>query len=340
MPTRRNPAMHLLASRLAAVIFLVAFLAPAASWAGQELQEAASPKWNLQVLDAAAVSGDRLRLKEIAAPGEGFPEAAWKSIGETLLWKGPEKPGATVIIPGDKILNALRYYLRDAPLEFLLPNQTTVRRGGSVIYSDRIKTLVVDFLTPQITGFSGQASIDEIKTPPFVFLDGDPQKAAIEALEELKPGQNRLALVEVGDKGRAVRKASLEAEISLVAQVAVAATPINSTQGQITPPMIAFESMNLARIKGKPWDGSGGPWRVRTSVGQGQVVYEDNLEPMPTICRGDKVTLAYRGKRVQLSAEAEAITDGFLGQGITVRNLQSGIQVSGLVEGPGAVVVQ
>ncbi len=339
---RRNGILALIIGA-AAMACLGALAAPGLALAGQTVDEAPKQLWTLRIKQAVAVSGDRPLLGEIAEPAEGFPEAAWKSLSRTPLWKSPEKPGAMMVIPADKVVNALRYYLRDAPVEYLAPNQVAVRRGGRVLNQEELGAMAVEYLTQKIKDFPGQASIAKVDAPAYLFVDGGPEAVSVEGAGELKPGANKLYFADHGERGeksRAVRKTPFNAEISLVVQAAVAARPINASEGQIIPSMIAFERMDVSRLSGVPWDGGGGPWRVKTSVGQGQVVYQENLEPMPAICRGDKVTLAYRGKRIRLLAEAEAVTDGFMGKEITVRNLQSGVQVSGRVEGPGAVVVQ
>jgi len=339
MASRANVFLAVTAASLALASFVAVFTGRAA-FAGQQAKAPVEKQWTLTIRPAAVASGDRLLLKEIARPSDDFPEAAWRTMGETLLWKSPDKIGAAVSIPSDKVINALRYYLRDAPVEYAAPGQVAVQRGGSVLYQDDVNALAVEYLTQKVKDFPGQASIAKVDAPAFIFMDGPPGTASIEAAGELKPGVNKIYLVDAAEKGRPGRKTPLSAEISLVVQAAVATRPINANEGQIIPSMIAFERKDAGKLSGIPWDGSGGPWRVKLSVGQGQVVYKDNLEPMPAICRGDKVTLAYRGERIKLKAEAEAVTDGFLGKEITVRNLQSGVQVSGLVEGPGSVVVQ
>lgn len=335
-PCRKTACSLLLAVILTAALGIV----PRAVRAAEELAPAPDNLWRLVVNPAAASSGERLRLKEIASPGENFPPAAWKALSETLLWKAPANPGGVVIIAADKVIGALRYYLREAPLEYVMPNQVAVRSGGGVLFQDRVKAMAVEYLTPLLKTLPGQAALGDMEVPLYVFLDAGAENASFETRDALAPGRNQLYLVETRQDGKTVRKVSIPVEIQSFAQVAVASRPINASDGQIVPDMAVFERKDLSRLKGRAWDGSGGPWRVRTAVGQGQVIYEDNLEPMPTISRGDKITLAYRSKRIRLSALAEAVTDGFLGESITVRNLQSGSQVTGLVEGPDTVVVQ
>jgi flagellar basal body P-ring formation protein FlgA len=342
MSSRPNSSRRKAASSLILAVILTAawgLWLPAAR-AAEGLAPATDNLWRLVVNPAAAARGERLRLKEIAAPGDNFPPAAWKALSETLLWKAPSNPGGVVIIAADKVVGALRYYLREAPLEYVMPSQVAVRRGGSVLFQERVKTMAVEYLTPRLTELPGQAVIGEIDAPVYVFLDSETDAAAFEVKNALAPGRNQLYLIETRQDGKAVRKTTIPVDIQAFAQVAVASRPINVSDGQIVPDMTVFERKDLSRLKGRAWDGSGGPWRIKTAVGQGQVIYADNLEPMPTIIRGDKITLAYRSKRIRLSALAEAVTDGFLGEPITVRNLQSGSQVTGVVEGPGSVVVQ
>ena len=59
----------------------------------------------------------------------------------------------------------------------------------------------------------------------------------------------------------------------------------------------------------------------------------DNLESVPVVGKGSKLTLQYSGKTVKLSAEAVALADGSPGQTIAVRNVHTGRTVQAVVTG-------
>jgi flagella basal body P-ring formation protein FlgA len=74
-------------------------------------------------------------------------------------------------------------------------------------------------------------------------------------------------------------------------------------------------------------------------VGQGQVIYTENLEAVPVIAEGDEVRLVFEGRNVRLEVPAEAMGDGRVGQMIKVMNLESERVVSAKVRDETTVTV-
>jgi flagella basal body P-ring formation protein FlgA len=103
---------------------------------------------------------------------------------------------------------------------------------------------------------------------------------------------------------------------------------------------VAFRRVNLASLRGEPWDGRGGPWRLARPVAEGQVLYKADLAHIPTVRKGSRVTLVYEGKTVRLTVHAEALTDGSAGETIPVRNSMSRKEVFGMVLDSATVVVR
>jgi flagella basal body P-ring formation protein FlgA len=106
----------------------------------------------------------------------------------------------------------------------------------------------------------------------------------------------------------------------------------------LTPELVAVEERNVATLKSPSWDGSGAVRLVR-GIGQGQVILAEDVEPMPLVQKGDKVTLVYEGGRIRLAVAGLAESDGVPGGQVTVRNLQSERKVVGSVRDKNTVVV-
>ncbi len=303
----------------------------------------AQAAWRLKVLSAACVAGERVVLKDIAVPETGFPEDAWAILGATALWAAPA-PGQSSILSAAELPGALRSYLKEAPVEYHLPTQLVVRRGGRILYREDMETLVVDFLTPRLADLPGRAAVARVETPEHLFF-GASDRVEVELAEAgngsvaaVGPGPVELRLAVTGPDGRAASKVVVRAVISLMSRVAVARRPVNPRDGVLTPALVSFEERNVAGLKGRPWDGSGAVRLVR-GVGQGQVILAEDLEPMPLVQKGDKVTLVYEGGRVRLAVDAQAESDGAPGGPVTVRNLQSNRKVVASVRDKNTVVV-
>lgn len=318
----------------AKAVFLLAVCGMILVWTG-----AAQAAWRLRILPAACAAGERVMLKEIAVPDPGFPEDAWAILGATALWAAPA-PGQSSIVSQAELPGALRAHLREAPVEYQLPTQLLVRRGGRIMYRPELENLVVDFLTPHLAGLPGQASVAGVETPEYLFF-GENDRVVVElagsgATVGAGPVDLRLAVTE--PDGRAASKVVARAVVSLMARVAVARRPVNPRDGVLTPELVSFEKRNVAGLKGAPWDGSGAVRLVR-GMGQGQIVLADDVEPMPLVQKGDKVTLVYEGGRVRLAVDGLAESDGVPGGPVTVRNLQSERKVTGSVRDKNTVVI-
>jgi len=127
--------------------------------------------------------------------------------------------------------------------------------------------------------------------------------------------------------------------LNLWATVPVAAKSINPGDGEINPAMVSYARRNLANLRPKIWDGRGGPWRVRSSIGQDQVIYTDNLETPPLVKKGDEVTVRYEGPNIRITAKAMAMHDAKPDGTIQVQNMQSKKMFSARIVDSRTVVV-
>ncbi|NDY57545.1 flagellar basal body P-ring formation protein FlgA [Desulfovibrio sulfodismutans] len=300
----------------------------------------AQAAWMLRILPAACADGERVTLRDIAAPDPGFPEDAWAILGATALWAAPA-PGQSQTLSGAELPGRLRAYLKDAPVEYVLPMQLVVRRGGRVVQRTELENLVVDFLTPRLSGLPGRTWLSGVETPEYLFL-AEHDRLAVEMAAGSTtngPGPTELRLCVAGQDGRTVSKVAAKAVVNQTTRVAVARRPVNPRDGVLTQELVSFEERNLAGLPGRPWDGAGVPVRLVRGVGQGQVIFAQDVEPMPVVQKGDKVLLVYEGGRIRLQVDALAESDGAPGGRVTVRNLQSERKVIASVRDKNTVVV-
>jgi flagella basal body P-ring formation protein FlgA len=295
--------------------------------------------WRLAVKDAATAAGERVLLSEIATPQGDVPADAWASLGATPLWFSPETVGRQVVIPAAKVLEGLRYYLRDAPVEFALPTQLTLARGGRVLTGEELRTMAVEALTPKVAALGGEARLVSVSVPDRLFFDDQATGVVVEA-PEITAGKTTFRFVVAGPGARILQQVPAEAVVEHIARVPVAIKLINPRDGAAVE-QIAYilERKNMAGIKGRVFDPGNGLWRARRGVGAGQVIMADDMEPMPLILRGEQVHLLYEGRSVRLTLLAEAMTDGSIGGKITVKNPKSSRELVGIVRDKNTVVV-
>ena len=295
--------------------------------------------WRLSVRDAATAAGERVLLSEIAEPQGEFPADAWAVLGATPLWYAPETVGRQAVIPSAKVLEGLRYYLRDAPVEFALPTQLTLARGGKVAAAAELRTMAVETLTPKVAALGGEARLVSVTAPDHLFVD-DHATVGID-VSEIMPGKTAFRYVVAGPGARILQQVAAEAVVEHVARVPVAIKSILPKDGAAVEQIAyVYERRNMAGIKGRLFDPAGGQWRARRGVGPGQIIMADDMEPMPLITRGDQVRLIYEGRAVRLTMLAEAITDGAPGGKITVKNSKNSKEIIGVVRDSTTVVIQ
>lgn len=80
--------------------------------------------------------------------------------------------------------------------------------------------------------------------------------------------------------------------------------------------------------------------RTRAALGEGRPVLLRQLEPVWLVAEGSPVVLAAQAGGLSVSAPAEALEDGAMGDVVRVTNLSSGREVKAVVTGPNAVTAQ
>lgn len=294
--------------------------------------------WRLAVKEAACAAGPRVLLSEIAAPQGAMPQGAWSALGATPLWYSPQAVGRQVVLPAEKVLEGLRYYLRDAPVEFVLPNQTTLMRGGRVLSGEELRAMAVEALTPKVEALGAEARLAGVRVPDHLFIEDRATDVTVES-GDIGPGKSAFRFV-VADKGRVLRKIMAEASVEQWARVPVAIRPINPKAQAVPQVTYILERRSLVGIKGRIFEPGDGKWRARRGIGQGQIIMADDVEPMPLILRGEQVRVLYEGRTLRLSLLAEATSDGAAGGKISVKNPASNREVVGVVRDRNTVVVR
>lgn len=294
--------------------------------------------WKLRVVNAACAQGDRVLLGEIARP-YGMDKEQWAELEKRPLWKAP-RSGRVQKITRKQLLPALRRYIGDLAESAILPSRLAIQRGGRVYSSLDLRVEVDKILTRHSRTVEGELKFRDYKIPRYCFLPNAYDSLEV-SLEDrtLTPGRNRVNFRTRTPDGKITRRTSGTVFVDVWKAVPVAAKPLNRKE-RLSRANIGFAKKNLAYYP-NVWDGGKGDWRVSRSIGTGQPITLDKIEPMPLVAKGDRVVLSFKSKTVALSIKVEALEDGdHVGARIPVRNLQSQKTVLATVTGKNAVAVR
>lgn len=305
-------------------------------------------KRRIVIRPAACVVGPKVLLGEIADPVPGADPARFAELAKKALWLAP-KPGRPLSIQKIQLKELLQEHLGEEAALCDLPRQLLLQTGGRVFLENELGRIVDDFLAPRLASLAstvtvagdGGATVEkrDLRLPPYVFLTDAGDALFIEAVTEIKPGRVGLKFLAKTAEGRIYRQAAAALFLDVWGTVPVTAIPVN-TGAILTPEAVTFERKNLAFLKGKLWDGKGGPYRVKRALGVGQTLSEDLIEAPPLVAKGARVTLIFEGENIRLQAPAEALADARAGEKIQVKNLLSQKEIVALVRDAQTVVVK
>jgi flagella basal body P-ring formation protein FlgA len=311
-------------------------------WAGvavSQIDADSEVTWRVRILEAATVQGPNVTLGDIAEPVGHMPPETWQILAAQKLWASPVENSRPTSLPRHRLKEQIRQALGpEIEALCLFPGSITIQRNGRVVREAELHQLLVRTLTPQLATFPGETDLSDIRLPSHVFLSHSGQEITIEPAGKLTPGRVSLRISVLDMDQSVVRRISGSMFLNAWATVPAAKDPI-SKGGVLTPDKIMFVRINLAHTRGELWDGVGGPHRLRRSVGAEQIIYVSDLDEVPLISKGSRVTLVYQRGTVRLETPGEALSDGASGQLVPVRNLQSKTVVRATVQDSRTVLV-
>lgn len=321
--------------------FLAALCATAAFFAVSSTFGAEVMDWKLKIAPASAITGERVMLGEIAEPVGQIDPETWRILAATPLWSFPGREGQ-LTLSRKRILDDLDRLFPGADRNFLVPEQVLLKKGGGKpVAVSEVDRMIVDYLTTNMTGQDGEIEVKEIVLPTQMFIDNDLERLSVEGVGPMVPGRVNLRLTIAALDGRVLRQVAANAFVNVWKVIPVAGRPLNMREGVLTPEKITYERRNIALVRGTPWEPKeSAAVRVKTSMNQGTPLTSENVEPMPAIQKGDKVTCLWRGVSIQLVMPVTAVTDGAKGGQITVRNVQSGRELAAVVQDAKTVVAR
>jgi flagellar basal body P-ring formation protein FlgA len=319
---------------------LLAWVALAAGllWFAPALAMAQQGYWHFHIHPVAAISGSHVHFGDIAAPLTARGKTEWEKLSGQRLWPAPEA-GRSMTLSRDRVLSLLAQYMGNVASACRAPSQVVLQGGGDVVLEEELRSRIVTFLTSRARLLGEETVFRDYRLPSHIFLPHVQDTLDIELTGALQPGRNSLRFVVRAVDGSIVRRLTGTVFLDVWQAVPCAARPLN-TGTSMQPEDISFQRKNLAYLREAPWDGTGGPWQIRTPVGMDQVIYRSSLQPLPTVRKGDHVLLVYEGEMVRLQIVAQAMEDGAIGETIPVRNLQNNSEVLARIRDFETVVVR
>lgn len=290
------------------------------------------------VKEHVALDADVITFGHIAEPQNNRSAQRWADVENIQLWRAPQA-GQRIVLSREQVMARLNDVDPDLGRQSIIPREITFQRGARVYNHDELETMVIEYLRPRINSMGGEVEFRDFRLPTPVYLENAFEKIEVESSTEPAPGRISLRINIVDAHGSVSKRLTGNVFADVWVTVACASRPLN--RGDIVNPGdVSFERKNLAYLRDDVWDGRTGPWRIRSSVGQGQPIFMRVLEGIPVVSRGDQVSLVYQGQHVTLSVPVEVLEDGQKGDSIMVRNMRSRKEIVGLVQDGGTVVVR
>jgi flagella basal body P-ring formation protein FlgA len=287
--------------------------------------------------EAACVQGPEVTLGDLAVASGPESAVFLEHFASYKLADAPLRQGDRMVLAADMIRDRLSR-IAHVPGSCDIPYQIQIQRGGRVIDAPQIKKEVDKFLTRALTSKQDEVKIRDHRLPDRIFLPDAAGALSMDASREIEPGRVSFRINVLDGNKNVVKRISASVFLDAWVTVPCAARPLGRGR-VIVPEAIRFERKNLAYLRGAVWNGRGGPWRVKRPMGTGEVMYDKNLELMPIIVQGDRVSLVFEGPSIRLEVPAEALEDGRTDKSIMVRNLQSNKEILARVRDKNTVVV-
>ncbi len=281
--------------------------------------------WHYMIQPVAAVQGEVVRFGDIAVPLTDHGRAKWASLADQPMWPAPDS-GRTMTFSQDRLAGMLRQYVGHAAASTRIPSQVVIQGGGQVVLEEELRSQVVTFLTPKVRLLGEEITVRDFRLPNHIFLPHIQDTLDLELAADPQPGRNSLRFLVRSVDGRIARRLTGTVFLDVWQTVPTAGRPLNRGN-PLALDDVTFQRKNLAYLREQVWDGTGGPWQIRSPLGMDQVIYLSALEPLPAVRRGEVITLVYEGDMVRLQIQVEALQDGAIGETITVRNLQNNNEV-------------
>lgn len=135
---------------------------------------------------------------------------------------------------------------------------------------------------------------------------------------EAWPRARQTVWVDVRQGGATVRSALVKLTVQAQQQGWIAVTDMPAG-ARLASTLLREEPVDVARAGQPVWQGPVEGWALKTPLRAGQPLVAAQVEKAPTVARGERVVLNHRAGALVMTASAEALQAGAIGQAIQVR---------------------
>ena len=219
-----------------------------------------------------------------------------------------------------------------------MPAKTKVLGASQEIFAAQFLTAVEDFLREKADQAWTEFRAEPVRIPDRVSVPPGEIRLTVEGDKEAyTPGLLTLRLIVVLN-GQEVRTVPVTVRLHIKAQVLIAQRPLGRFE-TIFSGDLATELREVRQGEEVVRLPEPGKYRVTRALRQGEVVKKKDLQLVPEVVKGSKVGLTVTSGSLKLSLVGLAMEDGWLGDTIRVKNIDSNQIIMAKVTGAGQVEV-
>ncbi|HHU51965.1 MAG TPA: flagellar basal body P-ring formation protein FlgA [Firmicutes bacterium] len=219
-----------------------------------------------------------------------------------------------------------------------MPAKTKVLGASQEVSAAQFLTAVEDFFREKADEAWTEFRVEPVRIPDRISVSpGEIRLTVAEDKEVYAPGPLTLRVI-VALNGKEVRTVPVTVRLHIKAHVLVAKRPLGKFE------TIFSEDLTTELREVRPGEEVArlpepGKYRVTRALRQGEVVKRKDLQLVPEVVKGSKVGLTVNSGSLRLSLVGLAVEDGWLGDTIRVKNIDSNQIIMAKVTGAGQVEV-
>jgi len=246
-------------------------------------------------------------------------QSIWNELGNKLVFYLPDS--REYRIEKKDLLDLLHQAIGKKISLCVLPDYIIAKRAQKVFSPLEIQQKVQSFFLSKLSSYQAKIEFRGFQFFQPVFLDqGD--KIELKAIGRVKPGRNGFRLTVLDGYNHSKRIYTGSIFVDVWKNVPVIIKPVARKQ-PLSPANVGYALKNMAYVQGKIWNGKDFNYKAKVSLGLGEVITLNKLEPLSVINRKDKIKMVYQTRLIQIETIGQALEDGRLGDMINVRNLDS-----------------
>lgn len=329
-PAKASPLNSRLTLVVSALCLAVLFLSGRSLWAGENGVKIIIPA-------QVEVRGEEILLRDIARI-QGEKNQSLSNLARISLGRAPRSGQARWLYRSYVEYVLERSGWPEHAYDLEMPAKTKVLGASQEISAAQFLTAVEDFLRGKADEAWTEFRVEPVRIPDRVSVSPGELRLTVTGDKEVyTPGPLTLRVM-VALNGKEVRTVPVTVRLYIKAHVLIAQRPLGKFEtifsGDLATELREMRPGEEAVRLPEP-----GKYRVTRALQQGEVVKRKDLQLVPEVVKGSKVSLTVTSGSLRLSLVGLAVEDGWLGDTIRVKNIDSNQIIMAKVTGAGQVEV-